>query len=119
MRNFRLWRVCLFLAVELASATAQGQQKPLSKPAKQKPKTTANTPPPTPPEENLAKFEAKLPSLLSNARLEGDYIPCEFSVADLMALRPDSITPPFTSSDEERFKAAVIAAAASQANIFN
>lgn len=117
--------LCLapFLAIFVGSLLAHGQAQ--SKPAKpangpSSPSTASSNAPPT---QQNAKTPAPPPSLqskiaadVSASRDVGDYIPCEFSRADLLNLRPQPPVFTLTDADEDALRSRIIAEALDNKN---
>ena len=73
----------------------------------------ATIPQPSP----IASFEGKLVSVFDPEHPDkGDYVPCQFTVEQLLLLRPKPEISVISSYDEEQIKSAVLTAALSQSN---
>jgi hypothetical protein len=124
--------VCLAVAVAIAFPTwlSSQQQEKLNQQGKQPAKGNPTSPPPsvsspstpggpaaseaqnpTTAQSSLAKLAATVTT--SAPELQGDYIPCKFTVAELRALVSPDVAPTLTAADEELLKQRVISAATS------
>jgi hypothetical protein len=67
--------------------------------------------------EEIRKFQEKLATIFDPANPDtGDYIPCKFTITELMQLRPKPEVVLLSAFDAEELKSKVIAEALSQAN---
>ena len=119
----RLVYLCpaLLFAVFVGSLLAHGQAQ--SKPAK--PANTAPTPPTgsltaSPSQQNAKSIppslQSKIAADVAASRDLGDYIPCEFSRADLLNLRPQPPVFTLTDADEDALRSRIIAEALDNKN---
>lgn len=98
--------VCLTVAVAIAFPTSLSAHPPDN----QTDKGTKNSPAPVA-QSSLVKLAATVAT--SAPELQGDYIPCKFTVAELRALVSPEVASTLTPADEELLKGRVIAAATS------
>jgi hypothetical protein len=115
------------LALNLPAVAQQAGQTPavIGKPDKKKPKTKTNAPPPnasaaapavTPkqPADQAQASLAKLVASTGGTKMEGDYVPCKFTKAELKTLVYPGVAPVLSEADEEILKQQVVAAARAQ-----
>ncbi len=99
----------------LVGTTSIGQI--VRKPAPKSPSTPKADSGPAAQASPIASFEGKLVSVFDPEHPDkGDYIPCQFTVEQLLLLRPKPEVPLISSYDEEQIKAAVLATGLSQSN---
>jgi hypothetical protein len=115
--------ICSFSVCCLLPFSAFGQTRTSKLPGTQqsKPTPTPATPsasaPATAHDGDLAKFQAKIPSLVKSAsQPPGDYVPCEFTLNQLNSLRLQPVLVRLSGVEEEKLKTDVIAEALSQSN---
>jgi hypothetical protein len=71
---------------------------------------------PTPQQQAVPNFGSTLTSLLDSSADLGDYVPCEFTLAQLRTLRPSPVADYLTAFEAEVLKKSVIAATLSPSN---
>lgn len=108
-RITRVLSIMLLLLVAKQYSTGQIVKKPRSKPT---PPPAATTPQPSP----VQSFEGKLVSVFDSVNPKGDYVPCQFTVEQLLQLRPKPEISVISSYDEEQIKSQVLSAVLSQSN---
>ena len=90
-----------------------GDQNAL-KPGDQKPPTPKDQKPESKQKSSLAQMAAAATS--ESSELQGDYIPCKFTLTHLRSLITPEVSPTLTAADEETLKARIISEALSKAS---
>ncbi len=120
-RRFVYLCLALLLSTFVGSSLAGGQTQSKTT----KPGNSGSTPPTTPatpsPSQQNTKpaapsLQSKIAADVSASRDLGDYIPCEFSRADLLNLRPQPPVFTLTDADEDALRSRIIAEALDNKN---